>query len=411
MATKTGLDLLHERSFVDCDTLDEEVVKAFGPFHDCTANQALVVTELSKPGNQELIREALIIENKLLPRFPTVDCFQLAVEITTVKLALKIVPYIKGYVHVQANPEYAYDTGKTTANGIRIVHIFQYLAPWFDPTRICFQKPSTWEGLMACNTLEIAGVRTSATALFTFDQAILATEMGCTYVAPYVNQLNVRIEQQDVPAYRGPASSYDQIKEINDLHRVEHSQKLLSQCADIQRSFEDPPTRTKVIVSSLTSTKEVFALAGAHHITIPPELLQKLSVPGSTPETTSLFDAKPTIADEIMLIAKRKQVRYQPVRTVYAKDEAKYRAAFGQADGGAGVIKLTQAIGLFRKMQGELIRLVIQQHLMVQEENVNKQERRIICGPRQDLPPSGREEGDNDQNLQGSLNKEVEYSS
>ncbi|KAL4949591.1 aldolase [Aspergillus filifer] len=193
MATKTGLDILRERSFVDCDTLDEEVAKLFGPIQDCTTNQALAVTELSKPGNKDLIREALVVENKLLPRFPTVDCFQLAVETAMVKLALKIVSCIKGCIHIQTNPDYAYDMGETIANGFRIVQIFQYLAPWFDPTRICITIPSTWEGLMACKTLDVAGVRTSATALFTFDQAILATKMRCTYVAPYVNQLKVHV--------------------------------------------------------------------------------------------------------------------------------------------------------------------------------------------------------------------------
>ncbi|KAL4789993.1 hypothetical protein BDV19DRAFT_382678 [Aspergillus venezuelensis] len=279
----TGLDILRERSFVDCDTLDEEVVNALRPSQDCTANQALAVTELSKPENRELIREALV----------------------TVKLALKIVPYINGYIHIQTNPEYAHDTSKTTANGFKIVYIFQYLAQWFNPTRICIQIP-------------IAGIRTSATTLITFDQAILATEVGCTYVAPYVNQVNIHIEQQD------------------------HSQKLLSQCADIQRSFKDPLTKKKVIASSLTSTEEVFALAGAHTSrflriccrSFRCRVLRRRQRLCSTPN--------PLLQMRSCLLRKKKQVRYQPVRTVYARDEASYRAAFSQADGGVGAMKLTQ---------------------------------------------------------------------
>lgn len=36
-----------------------------------------------------------------------------------VKLALRIVPYLKGYSHIQTNPKYAYDKQKTVENGKR----------------------------------------------------------------------------------------------------------------------------------------------------------------------------------------------------------------------------------------------------------------------------------------------------
>lgn len=48
--------------------------------------------------------------------------------------------------------------------------------------------------MIACRALEQAGVRTLATTLFTLAQAVLAAEVGCTYVAPYVNQLKVHFE-------------------------------------------------------------------------------------------------------------------------------------------------------------------------------------------------------------------------
>lgn len=77
---------------------------------------------------------------------------------------------------------------------VGIVQLFQYLQPGFEQARICIKIPSTWEGLMACRTLELAGVHTLATTLFTMTQAILAAEVNCTYVAPYVNQLRVHFQ-------------------------------------------------------------------------------------------------------------------------------------------------------------------------------------------------------------------------
>jgi transaldolase len=72
------------------------------------------------------------------------------------------------------------------------VQLFQHVQPGFDVDRISIKIPSTWEGLMACRTLELAGVRTLATTLFSMPQAILAAEVGCAYVAPYVNELKVQ---------------------------------------------------------------------------------------------------------------------------------------------------------------------------------------------------------------------------
>ena len=46
---------------------------------------------------------------------------------------------------------------------------------------------------MACHTLELAGVRTLATTLFSMPQAVLAAEVGCTYISPYVNELKVHM--------------------------------------------------------------------------------------------------------------------------------------------------------------------------------------------------------------------------
>lgn len=74
------------------------------------------------------------------------------------------------------------------------MQLFQHIQPGFDVDRISIKIPSTWEGMMACRTLELAGIRTLATTLFTMAQAVLAAEVGCTYIAPYVNELKVHFK-------------------------------------------------------------------------------------------------------------------------------------------------------------------------------------------------------------------------
>lgn len=51
------------------------------------------------------------------------------------------------------------------------------------------------EGLQACRVLEAQGIRTLATTMFCMEQASLAADAGCTYIAPYVNELRVHFEE------------------------------------------------------------------------------------------------------------------------------------------------------------------------------------------------------------------------
>ncbi|KAL4993725.1 hypothetical protein BDV10DRAFT_198094 [Aspergillus recurvatus] len=291
MASRTGLNILRQKTAVGCDTLDEEVTRTLGPFQDCTSNQAIAFAELSKPEHAGLIEASIEESSKLSP----------PIDIATVKLTLKIVPHIRGYVHVQTNPYYSYSTEKTVANAfsdsltiLGIVQIFRCLAPDIDTAWICIKIP----------------IRTLATTLFTFVQAALAAEVGCTYNAPYVNQLK----------------------------------KLLPLCVSAQNYYGAIGVRTRVLPASLTSTDEIFALAGAHHITIAPGLLLQLSTPVSGPLPASLFDSGPPSPGPKAMVS-------------YVNDEAEYRIAFSRSDNGSGGKKLVQAINIFCDMQNKLMRL------------------------------------------------------
>ncbi|EED18057.1 transaldolase, putative [Talaromyces stipitatus ATCC 10500] len=329
VTSNSALSYLRTRSVVDCDTLDAKVAQALGPFQDCTSNQAIAFFELSKPEHKELLAESHLRAGSLLksmaetkdPRFAGIELDELAIEIATVKVAIQVTTHLQGKMHIQTNPYYAYSTEKTIANAFRIVYLFKEFAPNWESSRICIKIPSTWEGMMACRTLQLAGVHTLATTLFSMPQAILAAEVGCTYVAPYVNQLKVHFE----PGF------------------VDRN-KLFSLCVAIQKYYKSIGAVTQVLPASLTSTDEVLALAGVDHITVAPPLLELLSLP-DCPITQSFFDN-----DIAGLLALPK--------TSYLKDEAAYRIAFTRDLAGASEEKLTQAINIFCDMQDKLIALI-----------------------------------------------------
>lgn len=81
-----------------------------------------------------------------------------------------------------------------TFERVGIVAIFGALAPDLDPRRVCIKIPATWEGLQACRAVEEKGIATLATTMFCMEQAALAADAGCTYIAPYVNELKVHFE-------------------------------------------------------------------------------------------------------------------------------------------------------------------------------------------------------------------------
>ncbi|KAL3418791.1 Transaldolase 2 [Phlyctema vagabunda] len=317
------LQLLQSRTIVDCDTMELEVAKTLGPFVDCTSNQAIAYDEVLKPEHRALLQESVELAKRLAADHPGVTATELAVDIAMVKLQYEISKVVTGFVHVQTNPYHSYDTEKTVKDARRIVALFKNLDSKFDSSRVCIKIPSTWEGMKACGILQASGISTLATTLFTIEQAALAGEMGCQYIAPYVNELRVHFDPGFVD---------------------EHKAQVL--CFETQRYYEKHNLKTQVLPASLTSTAEIMALAGVNHITISPPLLRQLAnAPASSNATPSLFDNTATTFVTHAL-------------TSYAQDEAGFRIAFTRRDNGEGERKLSQAINIFCDMQTKFEELV-----------------------------------------------------
>ena len=115
-----------------------------------------------------------------------------------VMLSLEMKKAIKGRAHIQVNPFYSYHVDQMVAAGKRYLALASGLDPTFTADKLSVKIASTWEGLMACKQLEEAGIHTLATTLFTMEQAALAAEVGCTYIAPYVNDLKVHFDKKFV---------------------------------------------------------------------------------------------------------------------------------------------------------------------------------------------------------------------
>ncbi|KAK8064442.1 transaldolase [Apiospora phragmitis] len=320
---ETLLDVLRRHSKVDCDTFDHEVARDLGPFVDCTSNQAIAYGELARLDanggalHAELIRSAVAYAQSHHAQHAGVGLAEFAVEVMMVKLALRIVPYLTGYSHIQTNPVYSYNKDKTIANAKRIVAIFQDLDPKYDVKRVCIKIPATWEGMQACRELEKQEMATLATTMFCLEQAALASHAGCTYIAPYINELRVHFDETYVDA-----------------------NKAFAFCGAAQRYYAQTGSRTQVLPASLTSIQEVMMLAGAHHITVSPPLLKKLAETPANPWRATR--ARSSFADYSAIV----------------DDESAWRLAFTRSANGQSEGKIIQAINIFCERQEKLEELV-----------------------------------------------------
>jgi len=108
--------------------------------------------------------------------------------------------------------------------------------------------PVTAEGIKAIKLLKNRGIKTTATAVFTPQQALLAAVAGADFVAPYINRL-------------------DNI--CSDGVRVS---------GEIVRLFEVHGIPARVLAASFKNIEQVHqaSLAGCHAVTVSPEIIDML---------------------------------------------------------------------------------------------------------------------------------------
>lgn len=117
-------------------------------------------------------------------------------------------------------------------------------------------------GLEALKILSSEGIKTNTTVMMNFNQLMLATKAGSTYVSLFFN--------------RSKDSGEDAIKIVNDITDWINSNNY----------------KTKLIVGSIRKPNDVaeVAIAGAHIVTIPYKILIEMPFHSKTEETIEEFD-------------------------------------------------------------------------------------------------------------------------
>lgn len=113
---------------------------------------------------------------------------------------------------------------------------------------IVVKIPMTEDGLKAINTLSKKGIKTNCTLIFSVSQGLMAAKAGATYISPFVGRIDDMGEDGGELIYN--------LKQVLDNYGL----------------------KAEIIAASIRTNKhlEDAALAGAHIVTIPGNLFEKL---------------------------------------------------------------------------------------------------------------------------------------
>lgn len=123
--------------------------------------------------------------------------------------------------------------------------------------------PVTGEGIKAVKLLAAQGIKTTATAIFTAQQALMAAEAGASFAAPYVNRIaNTNTDGTQV------------VKDIASL-------------------FKENNLKTKILAASFKNVNQIhqIMLNGAEAFTAGPELMDQLLEHSGTKASVDQFIA------------------------------------------------------------------------------------------------------------------------
>ncbi|KAG6918402.1 hypothetical protein DXG01_014803 [Tephrocybe rancida] len=284
---------------VDLDSMDPAAAQRHEQytFTDMTSNQAIVNNQATYPENKTLVLDAIEYV-RTLHRGPAVsavevgdrlrealDVVSLIWDAQTVRMAKLVYPHLTGKVHAQTSPSVSNDTQKTIVHARRIVNLFE--AHGIPSARVCIKIPATPAGITACRVLsspspDVPAINTLATCVFSLPQARAAAQAGCTYAAPYFNELRVHFDETTWVKYDNPVREHPM------------SPVIASIVAALKGS------NTLVMPASIKNVPEVLALVALRpdHITISAPLLDELAVLPALPEA-DLAHVTSEVTDEL----------------------------------------------------------------------------------------------------------------
>jgi len=266
------------------DTADLVQLPLYKP-QDVTTNPSLVLKVFSKP---EYLTHLKKVQNK--PRALVTVAEK--VDLLLVCLGCLLLEHIPGRVSAEVDPRLSFDTRATLLRARQLVALFK--AEGISPERVLIKIAATWEGIQAAQQLELEGIRTNLTLVFSFAQAVACAQAKVQLISPFVGRIYDWHKKAAGPAWDEEANSGLNDPGVKSVYAIYNHFK----------HFDIP---TEIMGASFRNLGQILALSGCDLLTISPELLQQLaeyeqSVPAPFPalsvEVAKAMDLQPVYFDE-----------------------------------------------------------------------------------------------------------------
>ncbi|KAL4917186.1 hypothetical protein BDW62DRAFT_184344 [Aspergillus aurantiobrunneus] len=257
--TSTWLHKLEEQVNVDVDAMDPTFIQNLPIVpHDMTSNQIHVHGQMSAPANQSLLAD-------VTREYKGRGWLEIYTRVA-VLLCKKNIDLIQGRVLLQVSPSQAYNSQKVLEHARLYAREFESVG--IPKDRFCIKIPSTGPALSVCPILEVEGIRTLGTAVFSLAQAIAAGQAGCLFISPYFNEIRANLDLSLWPNVEDPATQHTM------------SARLLQMLETYRRLYKETGKQQPLIKNAnFISPKEALAQGeiGVDSATVSQEVLSELA--------------------------------------------------------------------------------------------------------------------------------------
>jgi transaldolase len=281
MATSI-LDQLKTMTVVVADSGDFHSIEKYKP-RDSTTNPSLIAAAAVMDGYKDIVDEALVYARKEAAKSEATEAVvKRAIDRLSVEFGLRILKIVTGRVSTEVDARLSFDTAATIDKAHTL--IAQYEAAGTKRDRVLIKIASTWEGIVAAESLEKEGIHCNLTLLFGMHQAVACAEAKATLISPFVGRI-LDWYKKDTKRDSYPAPEDPGVVSVTRIYEY----------------FKKHGHKTEVMGASFRNLGEITELAGCDLLTIAPNLLGELEAAQGT--LVRKLDPKAAMTKDIPKIA------------------------------------------------------------------------------------------------------------
>jgi transaldolase len=247
------LDALKKLTIVVADTGDFRQLAQFKP-QDATTNPSLILKAVQKADYAPLLQETV-------QRFSGRPMEEI-MDRLLVRFGCEILSIIPGRVSTEVDARLSFDTMATFSRAERIIDLYQ--AEGIHVDRVLIKVAATWEGIEAARRLELRGIHTNLTLLFSFAQAVACGQAKVQLISPFVGRIYDWYKKTAGSSWDESANSGVSDPGVRSVRQIYQHYKHFG-------------IATEIMGASFRNAGQILALAGCDLLTISPELLAQLA--------------------------------------------------------------------------------------------------------------------------------------